>query len=205
MTNDDEVLYEIQLYLNQLKNIAEKSNSFWILARTCFIQAKISLITLDLTQARRFMIQGKQIAEKQRFHQLTMKFEKEFKDLKEQENIWETFKTSKAPISDRMKLAKVGEYMREMLRNRTRLITQIADDDFTIHKERKVCLVCRGEIKGYMYACECNANYCEICAQALTNLENVCWACNAPLDNSKPIKIYGSEEDKIELKKPEKE
>ena len=45
-----------------------------------------------------------------------------------------------------------------------------------ISKKASTCPSCKA-IKGYMYACECAANYCESCAQAVTNLENICWAC----------------------------
>ena len=194
MTNDVEILDEIQLYLNELIETAERSKSFWLLAETCLIQAQVSLISLDLTKARRFLIQGQQIAERQGYKQTAVKFAEEYEDLKDQEHLWENFKHTDASISERMKLAKIGEHMRQMLRNRAKLTTQIIEDDFTIHKERKICLVCRGVIKGYMYACECNANYCESCAQALTNLENVCWACDAPMDKTKPVKRYEEEE-----------
>ena len=194
MTNAVEIIDEIQLYLNELIESAERSKSFWLLAETCLIQAKVSLITLDLTKARRFLIQGQQIAEKQGYKQMAVKFAEEYEDLKSQEHLWENFKDTNASISERMNLAKIGENMRQMLRNRAKLTTQITEDDFTIHKERKICLVCRGDIKGYMYACECNANYCESCAQALTKLENVCWACDAPMDKTKPVKHYEEEE-----------
>ena len=56
------------------------------------------------------------------------------------------------------------------------------------HKEKKTCLVCRGEVQRFSYICDCNAIYCGNCAQALTNLENVCWACETPIDYSKPVK-----------------
>jgi len=62
MTNDVEILDEIQLYLNELIETAERSKSFWLLAETCLIQAKVSLVTLDLTKARRFLIQVQQIS-----------------------------------------------------------------------------------------------------------------------------------------------
>lgn len=194
MTNDVEILEDIQLYLNDLLENAERSKSFWLLAETCLVQAKVSLITLDLKKARRFLIQGQQIAEKQGFNQKVVKFATEYEDLKDQEHLWENFKVSNASISERMKLAKISEDMRQMIKNRAKLTIQITEDDLTIHKERKICLVCRGDIKGYMYACKCNANYCESCAQALTNLENICWACSAPLDVSKPVKHYEEEE-----------
>ncbi|GAH31728.1 unnamed protein product, partial [marine sediment metagenome] len=194
MTNDAEILDEIQLYLNELIETAERSKSFWLLAETCLIQAKVSLITLDLTKARRFLIQGQQIAEKQGYKQTAVKFAEEYEDLKSQEHLWENFKVTNAPISERMKLAKISEYMRQMLRNRAKLTTQITEDDFTIHKERKICLVCRGDIKGYMYVCDCDTIYCEHCARALANLENVCWVCDAPMDKTKPVKHYEEEE-----------
>ncbi|MHA2125582.1 MAG: tetratricopeptide repeat protein [Promethearchaeota archaeon] len=187
MTNDVGILDEIQFYLNELVKIAERSKSFWVLAETYFIQAKVSLITLDLIKARRFLIQGQQIAERQGYQLLAIKFAKEYEDLKGQEHLWENFKATNASISERMKLAKIGEQMEELLRNRKLLNAQITENKVTVHKEQKTCLVCKGEIIGYMYVCNCDVIYCEYCARALTELENVCWSCNAPLDKSKPI------------------
>ncbi len=45
-----------------------------------------------------------------------------------------------------------------------------------------------------MYTCQCDSAYCEKCARALTDLENVCWVCDAPFDISKPTKPYKEEE-----------
>ena len=54
--------------------------------------------------------------------------------------------------------------------------------------------VCRGGVFGFSYICKCGANYCENCARALTNLENVCWACEVPIDYSKPVKPHKVED-----------
>ncbi|MFX1419454.1 MAG: tetratricopeptide repeat protein [Promethearchaeota archaeon] len=78
-----------------------------------------------------------------------------------------------------------------------RNIKLAAEQTVTVQKDKKICLICRGEIIGYMYNCSCDAIYCENCARTLTDLENVCWACGAPLDTSKPIKSY---EDKEKIK-----
>jgi len=200
MTNDVVILDEIRFYLNELIESSERSNSFWLLANSYLIQGKVSLIKSDLKKARRFLIQGQKIAERQGYQKLAIEFTKEYEDLNAQEHLWENFNITNASISERLSLAKISEHIKQTLRNRTKLTTQITDEDFTIHKERKICLVCRGEIKGYMYVCECNANYCESCAQALTNLENVCCVCNAPMDQSKPIKPYKVDEKEIDLK-----
>jgi len=34
------------------------------------------------------------------------------------------------------------------------------------------------------------------------NLENVCWVCNTPIDESKPFKSFDIEEDENKAKKP---
>ena len=69
----------------------------------------------------------------------------------------------------------------------------------TIHKEKIICLVCRGEVLKFSYICECGTIYCENCARALTNLENVCWACDFPIDYSKPVKPFKEEEERVKV------
>jgi len=72
---------------------------------------------------------------------------------------------------------------------------QVSEEKVAISKETKICLVCRGEVLGYSYICKCGANYCENCARALTNLENVCWACETPIDYSMPVKQFKEDAD----------
>jgi len=49
---------------------------------------------------------------------------------------------------------------------------------------------------------ECGVLYCLKCAKALSILKNQCWACNTPIDQSKPIKplIEEQDESKEEVK-----
>jgi len=62
-------------------------------------------------------------------------------------------------------------------------------EEVKIYKERKICLVCKGKASRYTFICDtCEALYCQKCADALIELENVCWVCNNPLDETKPIK-----------------
>jgi len=67
-----------------------------------------------------------------------------------------------------------------IMRNRV-LITQVTEKKVVIHKERKICLACRGAILGYMNTCSCDSIYCENYGRALTDLENECWVCNPRL------------------------
>ena len=71
------------------------------------------------------------------------------------------------------------------------------EEEVTYFKEKKICLVCKGNIEGFNnYICpKCEVLYCENCARTLIDLENTCWVCESPLDKSKPIKPFKRKED----------
>ncbi|MFX1572313.1 MAG: tetratricopeptide repeat protein [Promethearchaeota archaeon] len=198
MTNDIKVLDELDQYIHQLVELSESSNSFYLLAETCLLQAKLSLITLDMNEARRFLTQGQKIAERHGYNQLAVKLSKEHENLINQLDIWKEIKTSEVILAERIEMAKIGEQMEGMIRNRKTLLTQIFEEKVEIHKEQKICLVCKGQALGFTYICDCGAIYCENCALALSNLENICWVCDSPIDKSKPIKPYQTESPIIE-------
>lgn len=71
----------------------------------------------------------------------------------------------------------------------------ITEEEVTFHRERKICLVCKGNVSGINYICpRCDALYCIKCSEELSDLENMCWVCNEPFDDSKPIKPFRREE-----------
>lgn len=73
---------------------------------------------------------------------------------------------------------------------------KITEEELAISKERGTCLVCKGKLQRQMYICpECMALYCNKCAAALMRLENACWVCEAPLDESKPVKKTEEKDD----------
>ena len=78
-----------------------------------------------------------------------------------------------------------------------------SEEDITFFRERKICLVCKGEVAGFnTFICpSCSALYCEKCAKALTLLENACWVCKRSIDPEKPVSPY--DEEKVD-EKPEK-
>ena len=80
----------------------------------------------------------------------------------------------------------------ESLFRLTKRPTQITEEEVTYYREQKVCLVCKTSVGGFNnYICtKCDALYCENCARALSNLENACWACNEPIDKSRPSKPF---------------
>ncbi len=78
---------------------------------------------------------------------------------------------------------------------------KITEEEVIFHREKKICLVCKGKVGGFnTFICiKCNALYCQNCAKHLSNLENQCWVCDTPFDESKPSKPYLIEKDDIIL------
>jgi len=77
---------------------------------------------------------------------------------------------------------------------------KVTEEEVSISKEKKICLVCKGKVLGINFLCrECESFYCEKCYRALTNLENMCWACDAALDESKPVKRLEKEEKEVKV------
>jgi len=203
-TSEMEIIEELQFYVTKLLDITEKNRSYSLLSDTYLLQARLALLTLDIKEAQRFLTQAQQIAERWGLNRLVKKISSEFDKLITQLSLWEKLKESDAPLIERIKLAQFDEQMIQMLQKPAILTDHIIEEKVTIHKEKKICLVCKGEASGFAYNCDCGVFYCENCARALTELENVCWVCNAPIDTSKPAKPYKEEKEKIDLKEKKK-
>jgi len=77
----------------------------------------------------------------------------------------------------------------------------ITEEEIMFHKEQEICLVCKGKTVRLMYICpKCKALYCFKCSEALSTLENMCWVCNTPFDESKPSRPYKKEENEKGIK-----
>ncbi|MHA1151028.1 MAG: hypothetical protein ACTSR8_22640 [Promethearchaeota archaeon] len=73
---------------------------------------------------------------------------------------------------------------------------KVTEEEVSISIEKRICLVCKGKVRKFgIFICDCGAFYCVKCVNALIDLENQCWACNASLDESKPVKLAEKEED----------
>ncbi len=195
ITNDPEILDEIQPFIQELLYLAEHHHLYVILAETYLLQAKFSLLTSDIKKAKRFITQAQKISERFGYKELKERITNEQSKLLKQSDIWEKLKEMGAPMDERIKLAHLNEHIEEIIEKRAMLPAFITEEKVAIHKEKKICLVCRGEVLRFSYICECGAIYCDNCARALTNLENVCWVCDNPIDYLKPVKPYTEEEE----------
>jgi len=129
ITNEVEVLEEIKPLITQLLDLSEKSHSFWILGETYLLQAKLALISLNLAEARRFLTQGQEIAEKYGLSLLARKISNEHDKLLKQLSMWENLKESKASLNERMELARLNEQMENMVRKRAIEVPELSDEE----------------------------------------------------------------------------
>ena len=116
ITNDLDVLEEINPLIARLLDNAEKTGSYSILCETYLLQAKLSLLTFNIKKAKRFLTQAQQIAEKYGLNQLAIKISNEHDELLNQLSIWENLKQSNTSLADRIKFTRLGEQMENMVR-----------------------------------------------------------------------------------------
>lgn len=194
-----EILDELQIYIDELLDIAEKLQSYLYMAETYLLRARVSLLTFNLKDSKRYFTQAQQIAKQWGLTQLSLKISKEKEEFLRQMKKWENFKEKNAPLSERLELVQFDQQIERMLQNRIEFTGQIFEEKVEVHKERKICMICKGDVSRYIYVCDCNAIYCENCVKALINLENACWVCDRAIDTSKPIKYFMKDE--VEIKK----
>ncbi|MFX0043943.1 MAG: tetratricopeptide repeat protein [Candidatus Hodarchaeota archaeon] len=117
-TNEQQILNEFQGYLSQLIDIVKKGRSYWLLAETYLLQARVSLLTLNMNKARRLFAKSQNLAEKYGLNLLAMRISNEHDEFLKQLDIWEKIKDSKAPLAERIELSHLNEQMKGMTKRR---------------------------------------------------------------------------------------
>ncbi|MFW9826545.1 MAG: tetratricopeptide repeat protein [Candidatus Thorarchaeota archaeon] len=129
ITNDVKIINEIQPYIKTLLNIAEQRHLYLYLAETYLLQAKLSLLTSDIKNAKRFLIQAQKIAESYGLEQLAMKISYEHDELLRQTKIWENFKESEIPLSEGLDLTGLDKQMEYMAKKRVFQVPKFPDEE----------------------------------------------------------------------------
>ncbi|MFX1280735.1 MAG: tetratricopeptide repeat protein [Promethearchaeota archaeon] len=128
LTGNLEILEEVESLISELLKFAEKSHSYWVWGETFLLQAKLSLISLRLNDARRLLTQGQKTAEKYGLNLLARKISNEHDILLKQLDIWENLKESKAPLTERLELARLTNQMKIMIQKRVIEPPEIGDE-----------------------------------------------------------------------------
>ncbi|MHA1511533.1 MAG: tetratricopeptide repeat protein [Promethearchaeota archaeon] len=137
ITNDPEILNEIQPIIDKLLHLEEQQYNYNLIASTYLLQAKLALIRFELEEAQQFLTKAQQIAQKKGLQLLAMKISAEHDEVLSQLDIWENLHKNKSQISmaERFKYAKLNEQMDSMIRIR-------APEQQEIQSEKPIFLAC---------------------------------------------------------------
>jgi tetratricopeptide (TPR) repeat protein len=105
-SNQMEVLDDIQPLIEQLNGTAKRVNSYSLLAEIKLLQAKLTLIKLNLDDARKLLTEAQQIADDHGLQLLAGAISREHDRLLEELKLWESIKKTQASVAERLKLAK---------------------------------------------------------------------------------------------------
>lgn len=128
-TNDSEILTDLEGYISQLLDTVKNSRSYSLLAETYLLRARLALITMEIIKARKFLTKAQEIANRYGLDRLAIKISNEHDELLKKLEVWEKLKGSKAPISERMKLAQLNEQMERMIRRREIDVPKHTDEE----------------------------------------------------------------------------
>ncbi|MFX1378727.1 MAG: tetratricopeptide repeat protein, partial [Promethearchaeota archaeon] len=127
--NDSEILDEINHYIAKLLTIAEKQKSYLVFCEIFILKARLALLNFDIKSARMFLTQAQKIAETYSMKRLAMKISFEHDELLKSLNLWEKLKESEAPLSERWKLAKLDEQIKNMVKKRKIETPELSDEE----------------------------------------------------------------------------
>jgi tetratricopeptide (TPR) repeat protein len=105
LTNDLTIIDEINPYISRLQENAEKGNTYSTLAKSNLLKAKVALIQMNMGDARRFLTQAQHITEAHGYNHLAQTISIEHDNLLGALDVWENFKKTNAPASQRINLA----------------------------------------------------------------------------------------------------
>lgn len=76
----------------------------------------------------------------------------------------------------------------------------LSEEDILYFREQTLCIVCKTFLQKFtkIFICpQCKSIYCAKCAHELIKIDNMCWGCAGPIDDSKPISPIKQEDEDI--------
>lgn len=114
LTNDLKILEDIRPLIERLIKEAERRNSYSLRARAFLLKGKMSLLQLNMGDARRYLAKAQQIADSHDLQLLARAISHEHDKILEQLGELEEYKKKKMTISERMTFASLDETLELM-------------------------------------------------------------------------------------------
>ncbi len=113
-SNEEEIFAEIDELIMQLQKIAEKSKSHSLFGELQLFRAKLTLVSLDLIESRKFLIKAQEIAEKNGLTKLAIHVSNIHDKLLKEESKLLEMKNSNAGLSERIQYSGIHEQISNM-------------------------------------------------------------------------------------------
>lgn len=143
ISKSDKLLKKVYPLVERFQTTAKKYHSHWLLCESYVLQSKLALMELDIKTARRLLTQAQLIAEERDLKNLAIKISLEHDSLLEQLDKWQELKKRDAPLVERLRLARVREFLGQLTRRRIREIPRFAREEpimLLLLHETGVCL-----------------------------------------------------------------
>ncbi len=127
-TGEEEILAEVEEKVEKISEIAKEKQSFILIAESYWLKAQLSLVRLDIKEARKLLTLAQTIAEEKGLERLARKISSEHDDLLQQLDQWEELIAKDASITERVKVANLEELMGWMARKREIVIDEEEDE-----------------------------------------------------------------------------
>ncbi len=128
-THDLGILDEIQPLINRLIKASENLNSYSLLAHTNLLQGKVSLLQMNMGDARRYLTQAQDIAEDHGLQLLAQAISKEHDKLLEQLDKLENIEKLDMTLSERLDLASLDKIIARMQGKRAIKTPEVVNEE----------------------------------------------------------------------------
>ncbi|MFX1507765.1 MAG: tetratricopeptide repeat protein [Promethearchaeota archaeon] len=112
---NEEALSEVKNWSDKLLELAQKQNSYSLLAETFLLQSRLALLELDVQQSQSLLDEAKNLAEKNELQQLHTRILDEQFFLHEQSRKWERLAGKNLSIKDRINLIQLEGFLDRMI------------------------------------------------------------------------------------------
>ncbi|MHA2032367.1 MAG: tetratricopeptide repeat protein, partial [Candidatus Kariarchaeaceae archaeon] len=124
---EDDLFLEVTDLSEKLYNIAQTQNSSLLIAMALILKTKLSLVEGNVEEASNLLSTAKRIAEEKKLHYLLPKVKYEQETIQSELDKWEELFQQKASIQERLKQARVENYIVEAKRTQEAWVRPSAD------------------------------------------------------------------------------
>ncbi|MHA2035100.1 MAG: tetratricopeptide repeat protein [Promethearchaeota archaeon] len=145
-SNDMKLFDEINPIINLLSEHAIKQDSSWKLAETYLLKAKLSIIQMNMGEARKFLTQSQEIADNKGLGLLAQKISNEHDILLEQLSKWGNVQENKPPLSERIELSSFEGVIKRLLETRA-----LAAPEIEVEEPVLLLIIAEGGVPLFSY------------------------------------------------------